>query len=358
MGSFDILDGPRGRRLCMVLAERSDDVREAFFHAAHDPADQPWRRRLLQRLDALDPARTVAAAGELGLMRALGDSAAAAMYWQEPDEEDALLGHPELVEALRPLARAVGDAPETTWWSAAMEAAAQAYVQWIEKPGDKDRPPPARAAAESLRRWKAQTVKDEHDAPSFHEDPSVSYSGIWWSTPTASGVTMTSRALPRLGATQLMAVEDGAGWTRARLWPTRVPQDGRTYEITGPGAWTDLVARYPLRVTRGRRHDWSRATGRTAQWYIPDWEAVAADFDAVHLTGTGYLTTAGRALNVSGTVAAGDSGEPHATVLAGWGPDATYWLTGCMGPGDVPTDWELRDVDEDDDPLWTPVTDH
>jgi len=41
-----------------------------------------------------------------------------------------------------------------------------------------------------------------------------------------------------------------------------------------------------------RRHDWWRVTGSAGAWMIPDWVAVAADYDAVHLTVGGYLTTA------------------------------------------------------------------
>ena len=45
--------------------------------------------------------------------------------------------------------------------------------------------------------------------------------------------------------------------------------------------------------------------------------ASAGDYDAVHLSVAGYLATAGRALR---------AGEWH-TVLAGWNPDETWWLT-------------------------------
>lgn len=68
--------------------------------------------------------------------------------------------------------------------------------------------------------------------------------------------------------------------------------DTRVYEITGPDAWADLVGRYPMDVSRARRHDWWRTTRRAGRWLIPDYLAVTADFDAVHLSVAGYLTTA------------------------------------------------------------------
>ena len=93
------------------------------------------------------------------------------------------------------------------------------------------------------------------------------------------------------------------------------------WEIDGPGAWTDLVRRYPMDVTSARLHDWYRTTGRAGTWLVPDWSEVAADYDAVHLTVAGYLTTATRALPVDATTA---------TVLAGWNPDQTWWLTDIL----------------------------
>ncbi|MEU7484234.1 hypothetical protein [Streptomyces sp. NPDC042319] len=349
-----LLLGPRGRRLCMALAQRHGEVWEALFHAAHDPADQAKHGVLVRLLGELDPAGVVAEAGASGLMSALGDTTDAARYWEEPDEEDCLLADPKIAEALRPLAQAIGDAPWVDWWSEAVALHDQAYVQWTEQERDKDRPPPTRGTAQALRKWKAAAVKDERQAQSLPDDPTAAYSGCWWSLPSDAGITVTSRALPWLGAVQLMAVEDGGGWTRARVWPVRTSDDSRIadsriYEVTGPQAWTELVERYPLPMRRSRRHDWWRATGRAAEWYIPDWAAVAADFDAVHLTVLGYLATAGRALDLG---LPGTTGEPSATVLAGWDPDTTYWLTdsAAVGRDGSPTDWVLRDGEGSDDP--------
>ena len=110
----------------------------------------------------------------------------------------------------------------------------------------------------------------------------------------------------------------GRGWPRAGGGPRRLDQGpllaavagwGRVcagYEVLGPGDWTRLVARYPLDVSKSRRHDWWRVTGCSGTWLVPDWAAVAADYDAVHLSTGGYLTTAGCALET----------RPGCTVLA------------------------------------------
>ncbi len=70
-------------------------------------------------------------------------------------------------------------------------------------------------------------------------------------------------------------------------------------------------------------------TGWADSWLIPDWADVAADFDAVHLTVAGYLTTAGRIMRVA----------REATLLAGWNPDETYWLNDVLRESGPATRW-------------------
>jgi hypothetical protein len=145
---------------------------------------------------------------------------------------------------------------------------------------------------------------------------------------------VTTRGLPALGAVRLVLVEDGLGWQSARCWPV-APEDGaRVYEVCGPGQWAELVDRYPLDVSKSRRHDWWRATGRAARWLIPDYAAVAADWDAVHVSVAGYLTTAGIAIPA-------DDGA--CTMLAGWDPDATWWLNDVLSLTSPPEDWREDD---------------
>lgn len=106
----------------------------------------------------------------------------------------------------------------------------------------------------------------------------------------------------------------------------------RVYEITGPAAWARLVGAYPLQVTASRRGDWYDTTGEYRDWFVPDWPAVAADFDAVHLTVHGHLTTPGNAIPVVG--------RRGSTVLAGWDPDATSWLRDeCISVENEPMEW-------------------
>lgn len=301
-----LLAGPRGRSLCVSLLEERRECAEIA-----DLSGTP-----------LDGSALMAG------LRAAVDSA---WYWQEPDREDRGFAS----DALRPIAEAVVAAagtPDLRWWTAPADRARQRYAQFL---GDHPLPGPRlTGAAASVSAWRAETVDDERSAHDLPEDPAAPYSGRWWSTPEHSALPVTTRALPDLGAARLALVEDGLGWQSARCWPV-VPEEGtRVYEIRGPDQWAELVYRYPLDVSKSRRHDWWRATGRTGRWLIPDYTAVAADWDAVHVSVAGYLTTAGIAI---------PAGGGPCTMLAGWDPDATWWLTDVLSLTGPPEDWRADD---------------
>jgi hypothetical protein len=91
---------------------------------------------------------------------------------------------------------------------------------------------------------------------------------------------------------------------------------------------------------------WEQTTGEQATWLIPSFLDLSADYDGVHLSTRGYLESAGRALRID---------EVWATVLAGWAPDQTYWLTDCLAPTGEPRQWTTV---EQGGPLdWIPAAD-
>jgi hypothetical protein len=96
----------------------------------------------------------------------------------------------------------------------------------------------------------------------------------------------------------------------------------RVMEIHTPEDWVRLVTTYPFEVSASRRQDWWRATGAREPLYLPDFQAIARDWDGIHVSTRGYLTTATRALPALG----------GCTVLAGWNPDQTWWLADCLQP--------------------------
>ncbi|HEX7096566.1 MAG TPA: hypothetical protein VF183_11830 [Acidimicrobiales bacterium] len=102
-------------------------------------------------------------------------------------------------------------------------------------------------------------------------------------------------------------------WPPVTRWHLPVRADARVHEIRSPRDWVELIRRYPHGSRGG-----------------PDWAAIAADLDAVHLTWSGFLTTEGRTL--------GDAVLP----LQYWFSERTLWL---------------HDVFGDPEPLGPPVLD-
>jgi hypothetical protein len=143
-------------------------------------------------------------------------------------------------------------------------------------------------------------------------------------------VAGTTRSRPGLGAVELLLEEDSFGALAALCWPVRARMPVRVFEIDSPVHWMELVERYGVDVTGKRIAHWSLATGLDRRWVIPDWLAVAEDYEVVHLTVNGYLTTSGRALAV-------DTGS--STFLAGWNPDMSYWLSDVLKSAGSPTLW-------------------
>ncbi len=196
---------------------------------------------------------------------------------------------------MRPVADAVTGAPAARWRASGVELGSQQHVQPVRGNGDEELV--LSGVAARLAGWLAATADDERRAAQRPANPAAPYSGYWWSSPKwPAPAFSTSRTLPGLGPLQLTVIEDWPGWAEARCWPVASTRPPRVYEITGPGDWAALVARYPLEVTKSRRHDRWKVTGLAGGWLIPNYAAAASDYDAIHLTAGGYLTTAGRAL--------------------------------------------------------------
>jgi hypothetical protein len=247
-----------------------------------------------------------------GAMAALADATAMAAYWQEPNEHH--LAHPDI--DLRSIGDRLVASGAVDGWTAPIALADQ-HIADVE-PVDYEIPVPrtsgqrARLAPLAAQHTRAIPPADDRGRPIDWRTTS----GTWWSAPIAPYGLSTTRTLDEVPL-GIVLIEDAPSADRGRSWPVRIADTARILELAAPQDWVDLVRRYPLDVSAGKRGDWWRATGRDGGWLMPDWSAVAADWDGVHLSIAGYLTTAGRALDVD---------ERFATVLAGWDPDATYWL--------------------------------
>jgi len=183
----------------------------------------------------------------------------------------------------------------------------------------------------ALRKWSDDTdAREEWSRREAIDHPDIAWSGDWWSTP--NGLLATTGATDAAQPVGLRFVEDPPGWEAATAIATRGA--GRTYEIRTAEDWAALCRRFPREVTASRRHDWFRATGRDGRWLIPDWQRVATEWDAVHLTVGGYLNAATRTIHVD---------DEWGSVIGGWGPDVTFWLTEKVRQWEGRVEWRRHD---------------
>jgi hypothetical protein len=338
-----LLAGPLGRSLCVNLLDDRlvtprGRVRRVWLGAL-DAARMGDAGRCVSKL--AECVRIADLAGvpfdESALLAGLVAAVDFISYWGAPDAEDRGFADAPARAALRPVAEAVAVAAASVagvrWWVEPVDRSCQRYAQFLDEPALPE--PQLTGAPDLLRAWLAD-ARDEERPHDQLEDPARSASGGWWSSPATSGLPVTTRGLPALGAIRLALAEDGFGWKLARCWPVTPQASARVYEIRRPEQWAALVEHYPLDVSRSRRHDWWRATGWAGRWLIPDYAAVAADWDAIHVSVAGYLSTAGLDLPVGGGAR---------TMLVGWDPDATWWLDDVLSLTGPPETWRNDDRD-------------
>ena len=359
-----LVAGPRGRRLLMEFARRSEQVHGvdqekrsfhlASFHAAYDLDPGKGRSVVMYVVGAdvedgsapdFGPAPTPAECGdrlegvhlaeptEQLLVWCLADAAEAARYWQEHDGADVLGAQPEMQAGLRRVAEHLAGAPANAWWGTGIDLGAQWAVSWVDRPTDGPRPPTSEVLREAQKRNTENERRARRKWRKRPRDPRADVSGEWWSDPPF-GVPSSTRELSDGSPVGLWVVEDSMGWERART--TRLSPLGspRVYEIDTASAWADLCARFPATVTAEKRHDWFRTTGRDGTWVVPDWVEVAEHYDAVHLQVSTYLSAAGTSIEVD---------HDSASVIAGWAPDETFWLSDAVHSAGASREWAGED---------------
>ncbi|EME15408.1 hypothetical protein G419_23019 [Rhodococcus triatomae BKS 15-14] len=253
-----------------------------------------------------------------GLRVALAQAVDTAMYWQEPDGVDVLNATEPVRRELRRVGEHIARSLHSQWWTTP-PALTDQWSVWTWGDDCPDLPVPT--AADRLHLWGERTLVNEERAA---RDPSTSFFG-WWSTPPTRSST---RRLADGTPAGLWFVEDSMGWERAVTRCLTISAGAEVYEIDGRKAWAELCRRFPLEVTAQIGEDWRRTTGRSGRWVVPGWTLVASEYEGVHLTVAGYLAAAGTAIDVDADTA---------SVIAGWGPDETYWLTDALVGGDFQT---------------------
>ncbi|WP_291278784.1 hypothetical protein [Galactobacter sp.] len=299
------------------------------------------------------------------LMQALEDSVSTARYWQHPDGLDVALADPRVKDALLRVAQHV--LPACDWmerpidrdqsWAVRDGAPVEvtyedheAETENIEVAGDYG--DPAALQEEFLKNWKFMplpTTGDDATSEFDDDDPEVG-----WCTPMGDG-TVTTGLSPdpdRPGPLQLYCEEDDYGPEDRRATRVVVSDSDRVLEICSGQDWADLCAEFPRDITRNAR-EWSESTGRHPRspgdgtdpgWVTPDIAAASRHYDGIHLTIAAYLACSGTAIPVPPS----NGRENGASMIAGWHPDATVWLSDRTSAKTVRWLWR----DEDDWPVY------
>lgn len=240
-----LLQGPRGRRLCLELAmELDQEVRTAVFWLVYElDSGRGTSRVVLSAVSSADmqaepPAPSLEGLAarlrsldfsdlqESQVQGALERSIDSARYWQPPDGEDVLAGLPEVAEALSPAAEQFIASPRMQWcWQP--RQAEQWEIDW--RHADDPAPLPknsGKTLTEWARKERAEELMAARDRPS---DPTANVSGTWWSIP--HGLIQTVGQLPA----GLSLVEDSLGWEHATTIPVR--GSGKVLEIKTAEDW-------------------------------------------------------------------------------------------------------------------------
>ena len=356
-----LLAGPRGRRLLLEYALESERIAgldevdgslaELEFFASYrlEPRNGTGALHVVgpgdstPKIPAITPAHVAERLETVPLadvtprlvLTCLANTVETATYWQEPDGTDVLAATKAMRDGLRRVAEHITASEHTAWWNTPIDTSTQWTVQWDNEPGTIPQDPLA-----VLKAARAHAVKEGRLAARERPtDPTASWSGEWWSTP--HGVPASTRELCDTTPAGLWLVEDSMGWETAETLRLSIPEGLRIYEIDSAEAWAELCRRFPLNQTAQKRYDWYRTTGRNGKWVTPDWAEIAQHYDAVHLPVATYLAAAGTAIPADADTVDADT----ASVIAGWGPDATYWFTPRINRIGSPVGWVLKEHD-------------
>lgn len=219
-------------------------------------------------------------------LRALADAVSETSIWQPlyPRVAEFILSRGG---QLRDLARAILESPAIDWWFAPIDRDAQTWAAPYRAPADvAPTPTMFNAPKRPMTRWEQWANKSEN--------------GLYTSTLLDDRTAMLS-ALDSGMASDLMISYP------VRSWRLRAAAAARVYEIHGPLDWHRLCARYPAQglldasdepavIQNENVYPLLRVEGEARcatsidRLLAPNWAAVAADWDGVHMTFGGLLT--------------------------------------------------------------------
>ena len=232
--------------------------------------------------------------------------------------DEALWGLTALAtDELLPVAQALVTSPATARWWEPVRRADQRFLAWDEMPVPIG-PEMGRVICESMTEERTENEEGRRK-PRPKVRPGTQIGAYWWSAPDFAPSTWTTgpyETVPTISLRHFIDTFAPHEETEATVWSLDISPEARVLEILRPDDWRELVERYPRDVTGTHDGEWRDWGGVPGPWCLPDWEQVMEDFDGVHVTIGGYVSTCGLALPI------GDA----FTMLSGWIPDATLWL--------------------------------
>lgn len=225
----------------------------------------------------------------------------------------------EEAQKLSDLAHQILAHPDAAWWFAPMDTDSQIWVS-------QDRNPPTEQPTEPS--WIHTDLRQD----------------LWaFTTSTQIGGTASM-----LAAVDLQICDVGCGYGDGyvgppfAIWRMQPAPDARVFEVDSPHAWHELCVTYPSPKTFPLAdYDTLKIVALVTESYLePDWAKVADDWDAIHLTLGGMLTSHQVAVI-----------SKHGwTYQHGWDAEQTWWLrwafTDYTPLADYTPTTELRELSE------------
>ena len=235
-------------------------------------------------------------------------------------------------ESLKPLARAILEHPGRDWWFAPLDRKAQVWAARAENASAA--PTQARFVSPSNNRWVTWDNKPRKGGL---------YTATLFDCETALFAALHS------GVSELSIDFKSP----VVCWRLTASESARVYEITSPLDLHELCARYPARGNgRGRylplfpvKRIAPNADTDERRFLSVDWEAAAKDWDGVHLTFGGLLTSD----SVRVASSAGWS------MLMFWDLEQTLWLRWAFDAVERMPDYRETDTDIDDIAIGFPM---
>jgi hypothetical protein len=207
----------------------------------------------------------------------LAAEAVSALSLWNPDHDQIVANALAHERRLRPLCQAVLSQPETAWWFGPLERGGQEWISQLGGPPKRD-----------------QLMRPPDPPDAFARRTQKPGEGFF----TSTGKAGTSGAMALL-ASGYGDYEVDLPLVRYRIG---VHPNARVFEVDGPAAWYQLCTSYPAAGLDGR--------------VVPNWAAVADDWDGVHLTLGGLLTAEQVQMD----------GPAGWVEHVGWDTEQTVWL--------------------------------